>query len=180
MLLTLALTHRKTNCNSAPSSKLTFNQRRDIVSLSGLIGNTHAPICRHQIAICLWKFIVFAITEFFSYGSDPRNEITLFNSLFAYITPCEGNGLSEHVNRVWDRVIFLLVRYRFPVSSAAVSHRFAKLFETEPSIFVLCNFNLKPLYDCVLLSIKSLNRYIIKITKHLNIFKLYMEVIYYV
>lgn len=53
----------------------------------------HAPICRHQNAICLWKFIVFAITVDSFPLATPRNEITLFNSLFAYITRCvlEGN-----------------------------------------------------------------------------------------
>lgn len=53
----------------------------------------HAPICRHQNAICLWKFIVFAITADSFPLATPRNEITLFNSLFAYITygALEGN-----------------------------------------------------------------------------------------
>lgn len=44
--------------------KLTFNQRTTLFPYQSLLGvRTRAPpICRHQIAICLWKFIVFAIT----------------------------------------------------------------------------------------------------------------------
>lgn len=44
--------------------------------------------------------------------ATPRNEITLFNSLFAYIThgALEGNiaGLSVHGNRVWDACSLLI------------------------------------------------------------------------
>lgn len=71
-------------------------------SLLGVSTRAHAelraPICRHQIAICLWKFIVFAITvDSFPTGATPRNEITLFNSLFAYITHA-GVFRGEHRN----------------------------------------------------------------------------------
>lgn len=94
------------------SLKLTFNQCRDIVSLSILIGSrrTRADMPRYSAikSQFVYENLLYSPlphADSFPSGATPWNEITLFNSLFAYITHMgvfEGNPrfLSEHVNRV--------------------------------------------------------------------------------
>lgn len=99
---------------------MTFNQCRDIVFLSILIGSrrTRADMPRYSAikSQFVYENLLYSPlphADSFPLGATPRNEITLFNSLFAYITHMgvfEGNPrfLSEHVNRVWDSCTLLI------------------------------------------------------------------------